>query len=49
MLKEDMEVMGPVRLSEVEDAQQGIVKIAKKLEAEGKIVFAGKGKEDVFV
>ncbi len=49
MLKEDMEVMGPVRLSEVEETQQGIVKIAKKLEAEGKIVFAGKGKEDVFV
>lgn len=49
MLKEDMEVMGPVRLSEVEETQQGIVQIAKKLEAEGKIVFAGKGKEDVFV
>ena len=49
MLKEDMEVMSPVRLSEVEETQQGIVKIAKKLEAEGKIVFAGKGKEDVFV
>ena len=49
MLKEDMEVMGPVRLSEVEETQQDIVKIAKKLEAEGKIVFAGKGKEDVFV
>jgi len=49
MLKEDMEVMGPVRLSEVEETQQGIVQIAKKLEAEGKIVFAGKGKEDVLV
>lgn len=49
MLKEDMEVMGPVRLSEVEETQQGIVQIAKKLEAEGKIVFTGKGKEDVFV
>ena len=49
MLKEDMEVMGPVRLSDVEDAQQGIIKIAKRLEAEGKIVLIGKGKEDVFV
>ena len=49
MLKEDIEVMGPVRLSEVEETQQDIVKIAKKLEAEGKIVFAGKGKEDVLV
>jgi len=49
MLKEDIEVMGPVRLAEVEEAQQAILKIAKKLEAEGKIVLAGKGKEDVFV
>ncbi|MBW1708138.1 MAG: flagellar motor switch protein FliG, partial [Deltaproteobacteria bacterium] len=49
MLKEDIEVMGPVRLAEVEEAQQAILKIAKRLEAEGKIVLAGKGKEDVFV
>jgi len=49
MLKEDIEVMGPVRLAEVEEAQQVILKVAKRLEAEGKIVLAGKGKEDVFV
>ena len=49
MLKEDIDVMGPVRLTEVEEAQQTILKAAKKLEAEGKIVLAGKGKEDVFV
>ena len=49
MLKEDMEVMGPVRISEVEQAQQTIVKIAKKLEDEGKIVLGGKGKEGDFV
>ncbi|MBW2647934.1 MAG: hypothetical protein JRE23_17525 [Deltaproteobacteria bacterium] len=48
MLREDMEVMGPVRLTEVEEAQQGIVKAARQLETEGKIVI-GKGKEDVFV
>ena len=48
MLKEDMEVMGPVKLSEVEDAQQEIIKIAKRLESEGRIVLA-KGGEDVFV
>ena len=47
MLKEDMEIMGPVRLKEVEDAQQNILRITKKLEAEGKIVLAGS--EDVFV
>ena len=48
MLKEDMEVMGPVKLSEVEEAQQEIIKIAKRLESEGRIVLA-KGSEDVFV
>jgi len=47
MLKEDMEVMGPVRLSEVEEAQQEIIKTAKRLESEGKIVLV-KG-EDVYV
>jgi len=49
MLKEDLEVMGPVRLKDVEGAQQNIIKIAKKLESEGKIVLSGKGKEEVFV
>jgi len=48
MLKEDIEVMGPVKLSEVEESQQEIIKVAKKLESEGRIVLA-KGKEDVFV
>jgi len=48
MLKEDMEVMGPLKLSEVEEAQQDILRAAKRLEAEGRIVL-GKGKEDVFV
>jgi len=49
MMKEDLEVMGPVRLKDVEVAQQSIIKIAKKLEAEGKIVLAGKGSEEAFV
>ena len=48
MLKEDMEVMGPVRLAEVEEAQLKIVRFAKQMEMEGKIVL-GKGKEDVLV
>ena len=48
MLKEDMDVMGPVKLSEVEEAQQEIIKIAKRLESEGRIVLA-KGGDDVFV
>ena len=49
MLKEDMEVMGPVRLKEVEEAQQNILRITKKLQSEGKIALAGKGSEDIFV
>jgi len=49
MMKEDVEVMGPVRLKDVEVAQQSILRIAKKLESEGKIVLMSKGKEEVFV
>jgi flagellar motor switch protein FliG len=38
MLKEEMEVLGAVRLRDVEKAQQDIVAIARKLEEEGVIV-----------
>jgi flagellar motor switch protein FliG len=48
MLKEDMELMGPVKLCRVENAQQEIIKIAKRLESEGRIVLA-KGGDDVSV
>lgn len=41
MLKEDLDAMGPVRLSEVEKAQQSIVRTVKRMEEEGKIVLAG--------
>lgn len=49
MLREDMEVMGPVRLKEVEESQQTILRVAKRLEQEGTIVLGSKGKEDIFV
>ncbi len=49
MLKEDMEIMGPVRVKDVENAQQAIIKIAKRLEQEGKIQLIGAGGEDEFV
>lgn len=50
MLKEDMEIMGPTRLKDVEGAQQAIIKIAKRLEQEGKVqLSAGGGGEDEFV
>ncbi len=39
MLKEDMEVMGPVRAREVNKAQQEAVAVARKLEAEGKVIL----------
>ena len=48
MIKDDLGAMGPVRLSEVEAMQQTIVKIAMKLEEEGKLVL-GKGGGDEFV
>ncbi|HNY66464.1 MAG TPA: flagellar motor switch protein FliG [Deltaproteobacteria bacterium] len=49
MLQDDMEAMGPVKLSDVENAQQSIVRVVRKLEAGGKIVIGGKGGEDVLV
>ena len=49
MIKEDLEAMGPVRLSDVEKAQQNIVRIAKRLEDEGKIIIARGGGGDVFL
>jgi len=39
MLKEDMEVLGPVRSREVAQAQQEILTLARRLEAEGKVVL----------
>lgn len=48
MIRDDLEAMGPVRLSEVELTQQSIVKIAMKLEEEGKLVL-GTGGGDEFV
>ena len=35
-------MLGPVKLSDVEAAQQEIVKVARRLEEEGKIVLVGK-------
>lgn len=45
MLKEDMEAKGPVKLSDVEEAQKGILGIATKLSDDGEI-FLGKGEGD---
>jgi len=49
MLQEELEIMGPAKLRDVEAAQQRIIQVAKRLEGEGQIVLAGKGGEDVYI
>jgi flagellar motor switch protein FliG len=45
LVREDMEYMGPVRVSDVEAAQQRIVDIVRRLEDAGEIIIAGRGGE----
>ncbi len=47
MIRDDLDAMGPVRLSEVELMQQSIVKIAMKLEEEGKLVLGSGGGDEL--
>ncbi|MBT6607839.1 MAG: flagellar motor switch protein FliG, partial [Rhodospirillaceae bacterium] len=49
MMKEDMEAMGGVRLQDVDEAQSGIVTIAKALSDSGEIVIAGGDDESELV
>ncbi|MCS7205897.1 MAG: flagellar motor switch protein FliG [Leptospiraceae bacterium] len=49
LLKEDMEYMGPIRLKDVEEAQQKIVNIIRKLEEQGEIVVARGGEDEIVV
>jgi flagellar motor switch protein FliG len=49
MLQEDMEVMGPVRVREVTQAQQEVLSLARKLEAEGKLVLMSEKEDDFMV
>ena len=49
MIREDLEIMGPVKLSEVETAQMNVVKVVRRLEAEGRIIITGKGGGDVLL
>jgi flagellar motor switch protein FliG len=49
MLKEDMEVLGPVRARDVTKAQQEVVALARKLEAEGKMVLKAEGEDEYVV
>ncbi len=45
LISEDMQFMGPVRVSDVEQAQQKIVDIVRRLEDAGEIIIAGRGGE----
>lgn len=47
MIKEDMEFMGPVRMKDVEEAQQKIVNIIRKLEESGEIVISRGGGDEI--
>lgn len=49
MLQEDMEYMGPVRVKDVEEAQQKVVNVVRGLEEQGEIVIASGGDDDLVV
>lgn len=49
ILKEDMDFMGPVRLRNVEEAQQRIVNVIRRLEEAGEIVVARGGGEEIVI
>jgi len=49
MLGEDMEFMGPVRVRDVEEAQQKIVNVIRKLEDAGEIIISRGGGDEIIV
>jgi flagellar motor switch protein FliG len=49
IMREDMDAMGPVRLKDVDQAQMGMVQVAKDLAAKGEIMLAGSGDEDELI
>jgi flagellar motor switch protein FliG len=49
MLKEDMEVMGPVRMRDVGLAQQELLALARQLESEGKMILKMEVDDDLAV
>src|SRR6476646_8436688 len=49
LIQEDMQYMGPVRVSDVEQAQQKIVDVVRRLEDAGEIIIAGRGGEKEMV
>jgi flagellar motor switch protein FliG len=49
LIKEDMEYMGPTRLSDVEAAQQRIVDVVRRLEEAGELIIQGRGGEEQII
>jgi flagellar motor switch protein FliG len=49
IMREDMAAMGPIRLKDVEEAQQAIVTVTKDLESRGEIVIATGNEEDELI
>ena len=49
MLKEDIEYMGPIRLRDVEEAQQRIVSTIRRLEETGEIIISRGGEDEIVV
>ena len=49
MLREEMEDLGPVRMKEVEDAQQNITRIIQEMETKGEIIISGRRGEEVIL
>ncbi|MCX7930407.1 MAG: flagellar motor switch protein FliG [Chlorobi bacterium] len=49
VVREELELMGPVKLKDVEAAQQRIVEIVKRLEEQEEITISGRGRDEVYV
>ncbi len=49
MIREEMEYMGPIRLKDVEEVQQRIVDVIRRLEEDGEIIISGRGGEEEIV
>ena len=49
MIKDDMEFMGPIRLKDVEEVQQRVVDVIRRLEEDGEIIISGRGGDDDIV
>ncbi|GBD04523.1 Flagellar motor switch protein FliG [bacterium HR20] len=49
VVKEELELMGPVKLKDVEAAQQRIVEVVKRLEEQEEITISGRGRDEVYI